>query len=109
MSEVSLKLEAQRSHCVKLGRLSLNCYGDPQDVGGVRIMEYLTRKVANREWYPHKREKCITVSKSGRSWKSEEHCDIRHEDAEFGVFSAGFQAYFAPVFCHYAPFPYILG
>ena len=72
-------------------------------------MEYLSRKVANREWFPHKREKCITVSKAGRSWKSEEHCDIRHENADFGVFSAGFQSYFGPVFPHYAPFPDILG
>jgi hypothetical protein len=33
----------------------------------------------NREWKQPKREICVAVNKSERSWKSEEHFDIRHE------------------------------
>ena len=49
-------------------------------------------------------EKYVTVNKTERSWRPEEHFDIRHgDDAEFGVCPAGFQSYFGPVLPHYAP------
>lgn len=38
------------------------------------------------------REKCAEVNKIERSWRSVEHFDIRHGEAEFGVFPAGFQS-----------------
>ena len=46
----------------------------------------------NREWKQPKREICVAVNKSERSWKSEEHFDIRHGDAQLGVCPAGSQS-----------------
>jgi hypothetical protein len=40
-------------------------------------------------------------SKDKRIWKSEEHFDIRHGDADDGVFPASFWSCFCPVFPHY--------
>ena len=51
------------------------------------------------------REECVAVNKATKSWGSEECFDIRHGDVEFGLFSAGFQSCFGPVFPHCAPFP----
>jgi hypothetical protein len=52
-----------------------------------------------------KRKNCVAVKKAGRSWSSEEHFDIRHEDTEVGVWQTGFQFYFPPVFPHDVPVP----
>ena len=57
----------------------------PQDVGDARVVGYLLRKAANREWNQPKREKCVAVNKAEMGWRSEEDLDIRHRDAEFGV------------------------
>lgn len=73
----------------------------PQDVRESRVMSSLVRKTANREWNQPKRKKFIAVNKDERSWRSEEHFDIRHGDAEFGVLPAGFLSCFGPVFSHY--------
>ena len=62
-------------------------------------------ELLTRAWNQPKRKKCAAVSNAGRSWRSEEHFDIRRGDAEFGVCPAGFQSCFGPVFPHYAPFP----
>ena len=74
-----------------------------QDVRDARVVGYLPRRAANREWNQPKRKKCAAVSKAELSWRSEEHLDIRHGDAEFGVCPAGFQSCFVPVFPHCAP------
>jgi hypothetical protein len=42
----------------------------PQDVGDARVVGYLLRKAANREWNQPKGEKCVAVNKAGRSWGS---------------------------------------
>ena len=42
------------------------------------------------EWNQPQRKKYVAVNKAERSWRSEESFDIRHEDAEVGVCSAGF-------------------
>ena len=76
-----------------------------QDVRDVRAVGYLLRKAANREWKQSKRKKYVSVNKAERSWRSEEHFDIRHGDAEFGVCPARFWSSFGPVFSYYAPFP----
>ena len=60
-------------------------------------MGFLQRKAASREWKQPKR-KCVAVNKAERSWRSEEHFDIRHGDAEFRVS-------FGPVFSHCVPIP----
>ena len=39
-----------------------------------------------------------------KNWRSEEHFDIRHGDAELGVCPAGFHSCFGPVLPHDAPF-----
>lgn len=62
---------------------------NPQDTGDARVVGYLSKKVAKREWTQPKRKKCVAVNKADRSWRPEEHFDIRHE-AEFGVCPTGF-------------------
>ena len=77
----------------------------PQDIGNARAMGYLPRRATNREWNQSKKKKCVAVNKAERSWRSEEHFDIRHGDAEFGVCPADFSSCFSLVFSYYAPFP----
>jgi len=50
---------------------------------------HLARKVSDWVWNQPKREKCVAVNKTERSWRSEEYFDIRHGDAEFS-FPSGF-------------------
>jgi hypothetical protein len=54
----------------------------PQDVRDARVVGYLLRKAANREW---NQPKSIAVIKAGKSWRSDGCFNIRHGDAEFGV------------------------
>ena len=54
---------------------------------------------------PVKREKCVTVNKAERSWRSEDLFDIRHGYAEFGVYLAYFHSCFVPEFPLYVLFP----
>jgi hypothetical protein len=76
-----------------------------QDVRDVRDVGYLLRKAANREWKQSKRKKYVSVNKAERSWRSEEHLDIRHENAKLGVLPANFWFCFGPIFPHYVLFP----
>lgn len=46
------------------------------------------------------KEKCVTVNKAERDQGSEECFDLRHGDAELGVYPAGFQSGFGLVFPH---------
>ena len=64
----------------------------PQDVRDVRIVGYLPRKAANREWNQPKRTKFVAAecqiyqqqSQDERSWRSEECFDTGHGgDLEF--------------------------
>jgi hypothetical protein len=71
----------------------------PQNVGYARAVGYLLRLVANRGWNHPKGKKYVAVNKAERIWRSEECFDIRHGDAEFGVWSC-----FYPVFLHYVIF-----
>ena len=64
----------------------------PQNVGDATAIGYLLRGAANKELNQPKRKKCVAVNKDERSWRSKEHFDIRHGDAEFGVCPAGFQS-----------------
>lgn len=48
-------------------------------------MVYLLRDTADWVWDQPKREKCIAVNKAEKTWRSEEHFGIRHEEVEFGV------------------------
>lgn len=55
----------------------------PQNVGDARVTEYLPGKATSRREY-------VEDNKAERSWRSEEHFDIRQGDAEFGVYPACF-------------------
>lgn len=52
----------------------------PQDVGDIRAVGHLPRRVAESEWNQPKGEKCVAVSKAGRV-KSSKSSDIRHGTA----------------------------
>ena len=69
-----------------------------QNVVDARTVGYQPSKATNREWNQLKRKKCVAVNKAERSWRSEEHFDIRHGDAESGVCPARFWSCFGPVF-----------
>ena len=70
-------LERKLHEAVKVKPRLLWCL---QDVGDVRVMEYLLRKATNKEWNQPKKENCIAASKTKRSWRSEECFDIKHEE-----------------------------
>ena len=64
-----------------------------KDVKDARAMGYMLRKAANREWnQPRRKTKQSTKMK--KEWRSEDHFDISHGDAEFGVCPAGFLSCF---------------
>jgi hypothetical protein len=48
------------------------------------------REAANRELNHPTRKNCVTLNKAAKSWRFEEHFDIRHGDTEFGAYLAGF-------------------
>ena len=59
---------------------------------------------------PFQHTKSVAVNKTEKSWRSEDsfdvrHGDIRHVDAKFRVYSAGFCSCFGLVFPLYIPFP----
>jgi hypothetical protein len=57
------------------------------------------REFVAKKWNQIKRKKCIAVNKAKRSWRSEEHFDIRHGDVEIWVCPACFGS----IFPHSAP------
>ena len=61
---------------------------------------YLPRKAAYERVEPAQ-EKEVCCSQQGVG----EHFDIRHRDADSGLYTAGFRSCFGPVFPHYSPFP----
>jgi hypothetical protein len=48
-------------------------------------MGYLPKKAANGDRNKPKRNKSIAINKAEWIWRSKEHFDIKHEDAEFRV------------------------
>ena len=80
----------------------------PQEDGDARAIGYLLKKATNRKWNQSNKVKCVVVNKAKKNWRSEQHFDIQHEDAEFGVCLARFPSHFDVVFLHYALFPMFL-
>lgn len=68
-----LCIEAQRGHCAKLWRWSLDWLGDPKMVEMPEL--WVTFK---GEWNQPMRKRCIAVNKDERSWRSEKYFDVRH-------------------------------
>lgn len=64
----------------------------PQDIGDIKVMDYLPRRAVDQVWNQPK--KCVTVNKGGRSWSSKECLDVRHGEAEFDVCPARCQSCF---------------
>ena len=104
VSEVSLNEGLERSLHEAM-KVKPGLAKRPQDVRHARAVGNLPKKTGKREWNQFKRKKCVAVNKAERSWRSEEHFDIRHGDTEFGVCPAGFWSRFGSVFPYYAPFP----
>lgn len=77
----------------------------PQDVGDARIVGYLSRGAANREWNKPKREECAVVNKATRNERSAECFDNRHRDTGFQVCAAGVWSCFGSVYLYYASLP----
>ena len=74
----------------------------PQDAGNAGAMGSLPVKAGNRVWNQPKRKRSNIAD---RAWRSEEHFDIRHGDAEFGVCPVGFQSCLVQCFLTMASFP----
>jgi hypothetical protein len=66
----------------------------PQDIRDTRAVGNLLRKTANRKCNHPKIKTCVALNKAERNWRSEECFDVRHGDAEFGVFPVIFWSYF---------------
>lgn len=62
----------------------------PQEGGDARVMRHLSRKIADRVWHRHKREKYAALNKAERDWRSEMPFDIRHGNIAFGVYPVDF-------------------
>ena len=62
MSGVSLNEGLERSLCEAV-KVKPGLPWRPQDVGDARVMGYLPRKAANREWNQLKRKMCVAVDK----------------------------------------------
>lgn len=85
----------------------------PHWFGQVKDGGYLPKRATSRQWKQFKRNKCIIVknvtsnmnfNKSEVTWRSEEHFDIKHLDAEFEVCPVSFLTFFSIAFYHYTPF-----
>lgn len=50
-----------------LQKVNLGLPWRPQDAGDARVIGYLFREAANREWNKSKREKYVVVNKAKRS------------------------------------------
>ena len=67
--------EAQRNHHEKLKVKPGLCWKH-HNVGDSRVVGYLLRKAANREWNKPKREKFVSTNNTERNWRSEDCFDI---------------------------------
>jgi hypothetical protein len=82
------------SQTLKQEAVTLKLPWRPKDVKDARAMGYMLRKAANREWNQPRRKQLIAVNKIKKEWRSEDHFDISHGDAEFEVYPAGFLSFF---------------
>ena len=57
-------------------------------------MGYMLRKSANREWNQPGESSLLQSTKMKKEWRSEDHLDISHGDAELGICPAGFLSFF---------------
>ena len=73
-------------------------------MGDARAIGYLRKRHTNKDWKQPKRKKYIAVNKDESIWRSEDHFDISHGDAEVGVCPACILSHFDPVYSHYVPF-----
>ena len=71
MSGISLNGGLERPLCEAV-KLKPGLPWRTQDVRDAKIMGYLPRRAANREWNQPKRKKCVAVTEAERSWRSEE-------------------------------------
>lgn len=74
-----------------------------QAVVDARTVGRMSRRAASQVWNKPETEKCV-ANKVGGSWSSDEHFDIRHRDAQFGVCLDDFHSYCGPVIPSYVPF-----
>ena len=59
------------------------------EAGGPKMLEMPERWDTCSRKLLKGRKKCAAVNEAERSWRSEEHFDIRHADAELVVYSTG--------------------
>ena len=71
-------------------KLKLGLPWRTQYVGVTRVLGYLQRKAVNREYKQLKTKKCAALYIAERSWRFEEHFDIRHGDSGVGACLDGF-------------------
>ncbi|KAL6060934.1 hypothetical protein STEG23_012507, partial [Scotinomys teguina] len=67
-------------YCRKAVMLKPELRWRSQNVRDARVMGYLKRRAARGEWNQPERNKCAGVNKTERSWRPEEHFDLRHGD-----------------------------
>jgi hypothetical protein len=68
-------------------------------------MGYLLRRAVHRKWNKPIIMKCVAGDKVERSWRSEEHFDIRLGVVGLECAQLVFWFFFGTIFSHYAPFP----
>ena len=69
------------------------------------VCAHVLRSICRGQGTTHAVVLLVAVNKAERNQRSEEHFDIRHGDAEFGICPAGFRPCCGPVFPCYAPSP----
>jgi hypothetical protein len=68
-----------RSQTLEQEAVKLKLPRIPQDVRNARLMGYLLRKAANREWNQPKRKKFIAIINAEKNWTS----DMEIQSLEF--------------------------
>jgi hypothetical protein len=57
----------------------------PQEVRDARIVDYLSRKAANRKWKLSKRKNCVASNKAEWSWRFKEMQSLESAQLVFGL------------------------
>ena len=94
-------VEAQRGHCVKLCRWSLDWLGDPKLLDVLDLWETCWGKLLTGYSIQPKRKKCVAINKAEKNWRSEACFDTRHGDTGSRVSSVVFRFFFSSI-SHYA-------
>ena len=82
------------SQTLRQESLTLKLPWRPQDVRDARVISYLLRKTANREWIQPRRKKFVAINKDEKGVGALDCFDIRYGDTEFEVCLAGFLSCF---------------